>query len=48
MKALLIGISLAVLFDAAAFRGDYRDALAGASVRLVQTIVTSDWALTHT
>jgi hypothetical protein len=48
MKAFLIGLTLAVLFDAAAFGGTYRDALTGATVRVVKATLSSDWSLTHT
>ena len=47
LKAILIGLALAVLFDAAAFDGTYRDEVAGASVRVAHSIFTQDWSLTH-
>lgn len=47
LKALLIGIAVAVLLDAAAFRGTYREEVASASVKLVHTVATQDWDLTH-
>jgi hypothetical protein len=47
LKPILIGLSLAVLFDAAAFGGAYRDKIAGAGVRVVVSIFTQDWKLTH-
>ena len=47
VKSILIGIAVAVLVDAAAFRGMYRDEVASASVKLVRTVATEDWALTH-
>lgn len=48
LKAILIGLGLAVLLDAAAFGGVYRDKVIGASVRVVVNIATQDWHLTHT
>ena len=48
LKPILIGISLAVLLDAAAFKGAYRDKVIGAGVRTVVNVVTQDWHLTHT
>ena len=47
MKAFLIGLTLAVLFDAAAFRGNYREAIAEASVHFAHWLVNEDWQLTH-
>ena len=48
LKSILIGISVAVLLDFAAFQGAYTNKVIGAGVTLVVTIVTQDWKLTHT
>jgi len=48
LKSILIGISIAVLLDFAAFQGAYTHKVVGAGVDLVVTVVTMDWKLTHT
>ena len=48
LKPILIGLSLAVLLDAAAFQGTYRDKCVGAAVRMVVDVWHMDWKLTHT
>lgn len=48
LKAILIGLTLAVLLDQAAFDGVYRDKVVGGTVVFVTHVVSQDWALTHT
>ena len=48
LKPILIGLTLTVLLDAAAFGGAYRDKVIGAGVRVVTSVATQDWQLTHT
>ena len=43
LKAVLIAISVVVVFDAAVFHGVYRRETA----RFVVSVVTQDWSLTH-
>jgi len=47
LKPILIGLTIAILLDAAAFGGAYRDKVIGAGVRVVMNVVTQDWQLTH-
>lgn len=48
LKAILIGLTFAVLLDQAAFDGVYRDKVVGAGIVLVRSTITMDWHLTHT
>jgi predicted RNA-binding protein with PIN domain len=43
LKAVLVAISVVVVFDAAVFHGIYRREIA----RFAVSVVTQDWELTH-
>jgi hypothetical protein len=47
LKSFLIGLTLAVLLDQAAFDGVYRDKVVGGGLGFVHWLVTQDWQLTH-
>ena len=47
LKAILIGLTFAVLLDQAAFDGVYRDKIIGAGMVFAHGLVTQDWKLTH-
>jgi uncharacterized membrane protein YqjE len=48
LKAILIGLTFAVLVDQAAFDGVYRDQMAAAAVVFAHGLIHLDWKLTHT
>ena len=48
LKAILIGLTFAVLVDQAAFDGVYRDKMAAAAVVFAHGLAHQDWKLTHT
>jgi hypothetical protein len=47
LKAILIGLTFAVLLDQAAFDGVYRDQVVGAAIVFGRSVVSMDWHLTH-
>jgi hypothetical protein len=48
LKALLIGLTFAVLLDQAAFDGVYREKIVSAGAVFARGVFTQDWKLTHT
>jgi hypothetical protein len=47
LKIFLAFLALAVIVDAVAFGGFYRDTTIGTSIHLLHGLVTLDWNLTH-
>jgi len=48
LKTFLAFLALAVIVDAVAFDGFYRDSTVGSSLYLGHRLMSLDWTLTHT